>query len=306
MISKINSVSAKSRGNISVKNLEEEISVTLSEFDLKPDWLKKIPLKKSKDSLKHSYRVRLPKDLPVTVILNEINLKFGKGAFRVASRETETNKRSIMRIFYGKALLYESEFVTDTSISRNKPVFGFMINDIEKMNDEEIKELLAYPEKFSILLVPSQRSEALKKLITDSGREFTIMVRDENEEVRFRLDESYSRTRLNGSISNLIKAFGDTQLFIKGNFNNSNVSKLVDDLFKARKIRLASIDTYPQISELGNSNLSDNLNSRIRRSELSQVFIISSEDFISLIPELRKLRKLGYKFVIPSAINYGI
>lgn len=307
ILSKISPAKANSSGGtVTIQSINEEFEKTLLEFDLKSEWFKKLPIKETHDSLEYTYRIRVPKDLPVTVILNELTMKLSNQPVRIFAREKKINKQSIIRIFSENALLHESEFVTDTSISRDKPVFGFLINDIDGLSNNELTELLAYPEKFSLLLTPSQKSESLKRQIKDSGREYVILLHDDISEVRFRLDESYNSRRLNGSVSNILKAFDDAKLFLLDEFANPELGNQVKKLFDTRKLRLVNLSKYSRISEKEYINLSDDLANQIKRSGISDIFLVTSKDFLLLYNDLKSLRKRGYKFVMPSAINYCI
>lgn|GEM_PF-4519014 len=306
IISKISPAKASTGGNVSVKTLNDEFEKTLLEFDLKPEWFKRIPVKKSQDSISYKYRIRVPKDLPVPVILNELNSKLLNQPLRFSSREMKAHKESSIRIFFENAVLLESDFIMDTSISRNKPVYGFMINDIENMSDNELTELLSYPEKFALLLTPSQRSESLKKQIVESGREFAIVLHDDIPEVKYRLDENYSKGRLNGSVGNIIKSFSEAKLFLLDEFSNKELAIQVENMFIRRKIKYVPLSRYSQISEKDYISLPDDLHSHIKRSQGSDIFLITSKDFMQLYGEFKNLRKRGYKFIIPSAINYCI
>lgn len=233
-----------------------------------------------------------------------MNLKLKDSPLRIASLETKAHKRSRMRIFYGNKLMHETEFVTDTSISRNKPVYGFLINDVETLSEGELSELLEYPEKYSLLLTPSLESEALKERIIKSGREYVLLLKDDINEVKYRLYEGYTNARLNGSVTNIMKSFGDARLFLLDDFENPKFGEQVLNLFEKRRIKVVPYSRYSQISEKDYISLPDDLSNHIKRSSVSDVFLISSKDFMQLYSEFKSLRKKGYKFITPSAMNY--
>jgi hypothetical protein len=274
--------------------------LSLHSFGLHDSWIKK-----SKSSkIKYLYKVKIPNDLSIPVILAEINSNFWKSGVTINSMEKIFSGRTILEIKLEEEIKLRAYFDYDKNIFRSAGKAAFILKSFELSGFED-SLLLEIPEPFSPLLIPSTENLILSKFIIDKQKTYSILLNDDMPELKYKLKDSYSETRLKGSLLSIINDFSSaTYFFIDDQsdlFNSSVFSYLKNELVK-RKIKIVKLSN---IQSLDFSDIKvlissfDNFMKNTGEGE-SITFLISAENYRNLIPEIKRYRKVGYKFVHPS------
>ena len=273
---------------------------SLHSFGLHDDWIKK----RKSSKVKYLYKVKIPNDLSIPVILAEINSNFWKSGVTINSLEKNFSGRTIFEIKLEDEIKLRADFDYDKNIFRSAVTAAFILENFELSSIED-SLLLEIPEPFSPLLIPSTKNFMLSKFIVDKQKTYSVLLNDDITELKYKLKGSYSEDRLMGSLFSIINDFSNaTYFFIDDQsdlFNSSAFSYLKSEMVK-RKIKLVKLSN---IRRLDISDIKvlissfDNFMKNIEEGE-NITFLISAENYRNLIPEIKRYRKVGYKFVHPS------
>ncbi|MGE5682553.1 MAG: hypothetical protein ACM34K_16930 [Bacillota bacterium] len=292
--------------------IKERFENVVSEFGIEKSWIKqKASSKKAGGSATPAYEIMIPQSLPVAVILNELNILFRDENLKVTSKEVTKNRETVLRILSDKTLMLEADFIPSAELTRHTANLGFIIDDIEKLSDKKVDEILGLPESFALTLTPSEKAEGLKKKILESGKEYVTILSDDIDEVRFKFSADYNDKRLKGSIRNILGAFGDCKLFIvdeSSEIYKAAFFKTVNADFTARSLSLIPLHSFVRIKGKDEKDLQSVFRYLCESSNSlgNKVFMIDADNFLELKPVLEAYRKKGYKFVFPSSLKFGL
>ncbi|MEJ2617610.1 MAG: hypothetical protein P8Z35_21830, partial [Ignavibacteriaceae bacterium] len=251
--------------------------------------------------------VAVPDDLPITVVLNEIFILFKNYDVNVKSEEQKINGKTLLKISSGNNLRLACEFFYDKSISRNAGNIGIFITGITDLTDEKVKTLLSIPETFEMLLVPSKESSRILKSLKEYKKGYGILLNDNITDLEFKLSSKYSNSRLRSSIRNILGKFPRSSVFIiddNSKLFSSDVYPLLKKEFTKRKLKLISEDSLSELTNEGNNSALKDFRYKIEKTKRGKKaeFVVTSEEFRLLQPEIVKYRKVGYKFILPSEL----
>ncbi|MDP4172868.1 MAG: hypothetical protein Q8933_02770 [Bacteroidota bacterium] len=292
--------------------ISERFENVVREFGIDKDWIKsKTPKEKTSVSDISSFEIRIPQGLPVAVVLNELNRTFLDENVTLTSKETTKGKITTLKILSNKNIMLQADFIPDATLTRKTANLGFIIDDIDKISDKKVDEILSLPESFAFSLVPSDRSEKLKQKILASSKEYVVLFNDDIDEVRFKLSPDYNDKRLKGSIRNILGSFSESKLYIideKSDLFKSSVNAILEKDFDARKLKLFPMNSFVTVKGKNEQDLQSLFSYYCQSSNSSgnKVFLISADDFIELKSVLETFRKRGYRFVFPSSLKFGV
>jgi hypothetical protein len=254
------------------------------------------------DSLKFRYAVKVPIDLPVSLLLKEIQSQFDTSEVDILSTEFKPDNSTQLNISSGDRLKLIARFRYYPSISRNTDTVGFILTGIENLNNDELKNLLLIPEHFAAALVPSKHSQDLEKNLKDNQKEAAVLINDDISELEFKLKTGYSEKRNKNSVLSIIGKFHDAAFFImdkKSDIYSSNNSRMILNEFAKRKLIIAGTDKF---IDMGNSSPEDVIKSIKSTESNKRIFVVTADIFLEMPAYLASLRKSGYKYVNPSAL----
>ena len=265
------------------------------------DWIKK---QKRNDNIS----VQIPKDLPIVLVLREMNNVFDTNEVKIKSVEKKIGGSSTLSFISGEEEKLKADLIYNDKIKRKTVRVGFIVNR-PKGNKETDSLLLEYPEQFTFMLIPSGSSAEFVEKIIKKGKEYIVYLNDEIEELRFKISDDYSSIRLKNSIREIVGTFPQAVFFMvddKSTLHNSKIFSFLKEEFGKRKIRLIEESRFKKISSPEKENLSEIFNEALiqLKGGEDKVFIISAEDFLSLNPEIVRYRKLGYRFTNTSALLF--
>jgi hypothetical protein len=274
--------------------------LSLGSFGLLDDWIKD----RKSSKVDYSYKVKIPKDLSIPVILAEINSNFWKSGVTINSVEKIFSGRTIFEIKLKDEIKLRADFDYDKNIIRSAGTAAFILENFELSSFED-SLLLEIPEPFSPLLIPSTENLILRKFITDKQKTYSILLNDDIPELKYKLKSDYSQNRLKGSLFSIINDFSSaTYFFIDDQsdlFNSSVYSYLKDELVK-RKIKIVKLSYLQKLNFSEINALINSFDTYLKNAEEGEsiTFLISADNFRNLLPEIERYRKVGYKIVHPS------
>ena len=102
----------------------------VNNFGLEEDWIVVRKLSNKPDSLFLSYKIKLPPDLPIPVLIREIQTELSGDSVEIKSIEKKMGGRTKLEIYSGGFLKLTSEIDYDKKLLRNRGSVGFFIEDI--------------------------------------------------------------------------------------------------------------------------------------------------------------------------------
>jgi hypothetical protein len=295
---------------IRLAGIERIFNESLANLGLEKKWIKLQKNRKISPSDRKnyiSYSVAVPSDLPITVVLNEIFISFKNYNVSIKSEEQKINGKTLLKISSGNNLKLTGEFFYDKSISRDAGSIGILVTGIANLTEEKSKLLLSTPETFELLLVPSKESLRILKTLKDYKKGYGVLLNDDITDLEFKLSSRYSKPRLKSSIRDILGKFPGSSVFIiddNSNLYSSDVYPLLKEEFAKRKLKLISEDSLSELSNEGNNRALQDFRVKIEKTLRGEkaVFMITSDEFSLLQPEIIKYRKVGYKFILPSEL----
>jgi hypothetical protein len=289
---------------LSIEEINIRFNNALSNLGMSEDWIKK----KKEDEDHTVLQVQVPNDLPVALILQEMNNVFKPDETEFHSIEKTIGGKTILNISSGNEIKLTAEFSYNKKIRRKTVRIGFLVTGLG-VKEETDSLLLNYPESFAALLIPSRSSAEFVKKTARYNKEYIVYLNDEITELGFKLSDSYSERRLKNSIRSIVGSFSKAIFFLvddNSNLYSSSIFPFIKDEIEKRKIRLVEQSRFKWLTNTPEENLASNFSLKLESiaGGEDELFIISSSDLVSLQNETASYRKRGYKFTNPSALSF--
>ena len=287
---------------ISNSEIDSLFLFSLHSFGISNDWIKEVKSKKDNKF----YRVKVPADLSIPVILVEINSNFRGTDVKIISEEENFSGSTETKIYVGRQIRLKSEFKYDNEIHRSAGTLSFVLKDYELSGSKD-SLILGIPEPFSPLLLPSMRNFDISKFILEKKKTFSILLNDDISEIKYKLRSDYSEDRIKTTLFTIIHDFPGACFFVvddNSDLYNSAAFKIIHKELKKRNIKLLKLGNLSNIeyeNDVQMKNDFDNIMKNMVDGE-SRIIVINYEGFEELIPEIKRFRKVGYKIVHPSQL----
>ncbi len=285
---------------LSSSEIDSLFRFSMHSLGLLDDWIKE----SRSSTVGNSYKVKIPRDLSIPIILAEINSIFWESGVTINSMEKIFSGRTILEIKSEDEIKLRADFDYDKNIFRSAGVVAFILENFELSSFED-SLLLEIPEPFSPLFVPSTENLLLSKFIFDKQKTYSLLLNDDIPELKYKLKDGYSKNRLKGPLLSIINDFSSaTYFFIDDQsdlFNSLIFSYLRDELVK-RKIKIVKLSYLEKLDFSETDLLISSFDTFMKNTEEGEsiTFLISADNFRNLLPEIKSYRKVGYKIVHPS------
>lgn len=251
-----------------------------------------------------SFNVKVFQDLPIDLVLLNLQKKFFGKEVLISSTELSRNKRSITKIISNNKILLKSEFIIDTSLTRIKNKLGFLIK-VSKAN-EISKELLESTEQIAFLFNPSKVYYKPTKDIHNSNKKYCLLINEDIDDLIYKLDKSYSKILIKNTINNIVRDFDYFNTIIVDNSQEwltQDKLNLIKNEFRRNKVNFVVQNTLVDLSELDDDIYNDLLNNimKMKKNE-DKIFIINRDQYLNIYRNFPYLRKMGYKIVNPTQL----
>lgn len=278
----------------------------VNNFGLEEDWIVVRNISNKPDSLFLSYKIKLPPDLPIPVLITEIQTKLSADSVEIKSIEKKMGGRTKLEIYSGGFLKLISEIDYDKKNVRKRGSVGFLIEDIS-FDDEEDSLLFDVPESFAVLLVPSKENKKHSKFILNNSKEFALLLDDEIDDLEFKLSEGHSNNRILNSVKSIIGSFSKAIFFIiddESELFRSQVFPVISAELEKRNIKLVLKSELYQLENTEETNLFNSFDRMFKQLVEEKLTIICNvDDYNLLLPEIARYRKVGFKFINPSLLE---
>ncbi len=285
---------------ISLNEIEQKFSNTLSNYGIVNDWVKKAYVKtKLSDSLNYLFNVTLPKDISIPTLIKDLNKSFNSESTNIETIEKINHSNTQIKIYSNSKLKLQANLKHSKKIIREYAEYSFLVH-LDLINGESSWgkiERIYYD--FTYLIVPSKDIlEARKRL---KGK-YALLINDQLSGTEFALEESFSKQKLTNRIRSIIISFGKDKTYFIDELSaiyNSKIYSLLRDEFGKRGISLISLQKYPKLK--GNTtqeiiSLFHFYTTSLKGKE-GKIFVVDMDDFLKLQAPISSQIRMGDKIV---------
>lgn len=289
---------------LSIKQVDSVFLSVLDEYGIKANWIKTIPLKvEEEDSISKQFIVNIPSDLPIPLIIKDINKIIEKDITGFVSEEKKIFGPTEIRIYTNEMLKLKVSLIPNIQTVRDRNKLSFIITDAFELNGSEFNTLLVLPYSLSLLVVPGEsvitKVDSLKKYV----KEYSVLLNDNINDFKFKLEKGFQKKLLKNSIATIFTSFKSAGVFAvdeKSQLYNSAIYNFVRDEFKKWGVELIKLAEFINLDEANESELISKFKFHCLDGTRSdqKTFLTTYENFRKLRDELEKAKKLGNR-VIP-------
>jgi len=297
----------KNREVLSGIEINTKFISALKNYGFSENWLTKKKLKKiSGDSLYSTYSVKVPKDVPIQMLLLEMKNLFWEDDVDLIAEEIETNKKSLILISSAKKLKLAAEFVYDETIKREYGTVSFLVSDLPIDDEDMLAELFNTPELYYAVLVPGSESKKHLNELGKAEKRFAVLLNDDITELDYKLASNFSEDRILRSLKEIITVYHSAAFFIideKSDLYESKNYPYIQTQLSKRGIVLIPTNRFIELNSSGanaDSKFQDFMLSVNKIDE--KILYVTAEQYLSLVKLIPAYRKIGYKFIYPGDI----
>jgi hypothetical protein len=292
VLDKLLPVKLNNRPPVSEHEADSVFLNTLNSFGIEFQWLTK---KGSK------YTARIPLDIPSEVIMMDISHSFSNRNLTVNSVELIRGSKSRMILHSGNDEVLSVEFIYDKTKKRKISTISFILLDAGKLNEKVFNDLLNGYDNFNIALVPSRKNREIASLLASKGKEYSLLINSDINELEYKLDDKFSDRKLKITVETITAHFSKAVYFILDDITSiysKRVNNILENELNKRKIRYRHLNDFNYIPELSSP---EELLAYVDMPG-DQVFTINAADFIRYKNGLSSIRKRGIKVSNLSAL----
>lgn len=255
------------------------------------------------------YFVEIPTDLPIPVVVRELQSEFDNSNVELDCLEEKTNGSTSINFVSHEELRQKAVLVYDSDIRRNAGTIGLMVLVPNNIGETEFGSLLDIPEYFTSILVPSKTATKLKKEIKKRDKNYAILLNDDITPMDYSLKSSYPNSRIKNAISAIVANFSDADFFMIDNNSSiffSSKYPVIGNEFRKRRIKLAEENSFVDLTSEGEKKMEMDFEKVVRKTKggKSVEIILTVKGLHDLLNDISKFRKIGYKFVNPGSLIF--
>lgn len=297
----------KNREVLSGVEIDSVLHTAFKNFGFSENWISKKKLKNiSGDSLFATYSVKVPKDVPIHLLILELKNIFWDYDVKIDVEEIVSAKKTLVQLESDKKLKLAAELFYDEKIIREYGTVSFLVNDLPLQNDELLNNFLKTPELFYCVLIPNSDSKKHLSALSKAGKRFALLLNDDITELDYKIAANYSDERLLRSIKEIVGTFYSAAFFIideKSDLFESSKFPFLENQLKKRGI---TIVTTAKLHTLNSNSI--NIEDKFQNFMLSvqkkdeKVLMVNADQFVTISTFIPSYRKIGYKFIYPGDI----
>ena len=297
----------KDREVLSGIEIDKSFHSALKNYGFSDSWILKKKFKNiSGDSLFATYSVKVPKDVPIHLLILELKNIFWENEVSIEAEEIVSTKRTILKLSSEKKVKLAVEFYYAENIIREYGTVSFLVTDLPLQDEEMLNDFLKIPELFYCVLVPNAESKKQLSLLSKSGKRFALLLNDDITELDYKLSGNYSDDRLSRSIKEIVGTFYSAVFFIideKSDLYESKKIAFIEEQLKKRGIVLVTKGRFESINSNA-MNLENNFQDFMLsvKKDDEKVLMVSAENYLTISTLIPFYRKIGYKFIYPGDI----
>jgi hypothetical protein len=297
----------KNRAALNGFEIDSSFHSALKNYGFSDPWISTKRLKNiNSDSLFASYSVKVPKDLPIHLLLLELKQIFWENDVVLSAEEITSGKKTLLKISSGDHLKLAAEFSYDEKAIRHFGTVSFLVSNLPLQDDESLTSFLKTPELFYVVLTPKEESKNKLQALAKERKRYALMLDDNITELNYKLSSSYSDDKIKKSMKEIAGTFYSAAFFIiddRSDLYESKKYPLIESELLKRGIKLvysSRLEILPSAKVNASDKFQDFMLTVQKNDE--KVLLLSAEDFLMVSSLLPAYRKIGYKFIYPGDI----
>lgn len=288
---------------LTVLQIETVFFKMLDEYGIEPKWISKKKVKPADDdSTRLQYLVKIPADVPIPLIIRDINKVIQKDITGFVSEEIKIFGSTEVRIYTNEILKLRATLTPDKSLIRKRNSLSFIISDAFDLSDDNFNKFLSVSHPIAGSIIPNENVVIKADTLKNYRKEYVVLLDDQISDSKMKLKQEYQKEILRGSMKNIVNSFKDSRLIIvdeKSVLFRSPIYNFVRDDFKKQGVTLVVKSEFIELSADEDSELYSKF--RFYCNDTTGVhqkqFLISFENFQKILPELEGLKKRGNKII---------
>ena len=297
----------QNRESLSGIEIDKSFHSVLKNYGFSDSWISKKKIKNiSGDSLFSSYSVKVPKDVPIQLLILELKNIFWDYQVNLEAEEITAGKKSLLWISSDDKLKLAAEFYYDEKIIRQFGTVSFLVSDLPLQDEEMLNKVLNIPELFYTVLTPKDESKKRLSQLSKAGKRYALLLDDNITELNFKLSSSYSDDKIKKSIKEIVGTFYNAVFFIiddRSDLFESEKYPLIQSELLKRGIKLtqsSQLETLTSSKVNAEDKFQDFMLTVKKNDE--KVLVVSANDYLTISELIPSYRKIGYKFIYPGDI----
>ncbi len=295
---------------LSILQIENVFFKVLDDYGIEKDWISIRKVKPAdEDSIRVQYIVKLPADMPVPLIIKDINKVIEKDITAFVSEEKKIYGTTEVRIYTNEILKLKAILIPDKENIRKRNDLLFIINDVLDLNDSNYKKFLSIYFPTSALVTPGLGILTKIDTLKNYQKEYAVFLSDDITDSGLKLNPGFQKQILRGSIGNIIADFKDAKLYVvdeRSKVFKSSIYEFVRNEFKRQGITLHRQSEFINLEAEKDSMLITKF--RFYCNDTTgvhqKVFILGFYDFQKIFDEIERFKKKGNK-IIPLSKAYS-
>jgi len=198
-------------------------------------------------------------------------------------------------------------FNYNDDIVRKSGSGSLIIRGIENIKNDEFNSLLKSPERFAVLLTPSKYSKNRINQIINDHKELLVLISDESTDLNYKMRAGFSANRIRNSIRAIISDYSEASFFViddKSKIYFSPAMKIIKDVLDRGKIKYFNLSSCSYLIPMDEIEMRKQFEEYVQKldADKKSLILLTPDELDTIVPELIKFRKIGYKFVRPSVL----
>jgi len=199
---------------------------SLKNYNIKKSWIHKSSKQKTRNkSAQFIYKVDVPNDLPNILLIKEIYNNFSETKLKISSKELKVGGTSLLEISNGNKPVLKVLFNYKNDISHVAGYLNLLIIIPNDLDFEKRNDLLNSTKNMTFLFSPSTKNISLAKVVLKNEKSYALIIGNNIEELKFKIENSFDKSRINQGVSAIIKSFPRAKfmLIVRGFIPNHNI-----------------------------------------------------------------------------------
>ena len=249
-------------------------------------------------------KILVPEDLSIPEVLQDIYRSFIKDSLIFSSVEKVKGGKSVLTLIKSKTKILQAEFNYVKNVYRNKGSFAFIIKSGDPENPST-SSLIESSSKLNFLIRPDSKYTQIIRSLKENNKQFSILIDDDISEQKFKLGAKFSEQRIIAVLQTLLKNFGNAVCFIiddKSDFYKSSNRLVLDRELSKRNIKLFKFSDFVNLEN--SENIIEDFNKVVENvnPDKGVVIMLDEASYLTLVPEIMKFKKRGYKVLNSSQL----
>ncbi|MBI1937063.1 MAG: hypothetical protein HYS25_02965 [Ignavibacteriales bacterium] len=289
---------------LTVRQIDSVFNFVLKEYGIDSAWISTKKLKiADEDSINKQYVVMLPSDLPIPLIIRDINKIIEKDITGFVSEEKKIFGTTEIRIYTNEILKLQASLIADPNTVRQRNNFAFIISDAFELGETDYNKFLYLPYTLSVAVVPGETVPVKADTLNKFSKEYIALINNEISGDKFKLEPGDQKALLKRSVDMIVKSLNKSQLFVvdeQSKIFNSTVYNFVRDEFKKKGKKLVHLSEFIKLGAGDETELISKFKFHCEgiNEAKQKIFYLPYEDFLTIRAEVEKARKRGSR-VIP-------